>query len=161
MPRPTRGVCVEKPSVLWATLAESGGSLRAALDAALSSPSGRGVILTPEGRVAGTVRAAEVLRAIEVERGASGEVAGELGALPSGVDRRTRAAAYGLGGNPAGDRPADRDPPGVARGAASRRSRRSRGSRTGLLYTIPSLALFVLMPLLLMKNPTPSMSSWR
>ncbi|MEI2775994.1 MAG: ATP-binding cassette domain-containing protein [Tetrasphaera sp.] len=59
---------------LGGTLAESGGSLRAALDAALSSPSGRGVILTPEGRVAGTVRAAEVLRAIEVERGASGEV---------------------------------------------------------------------------------------
>jgi len=44
---------------LGGTLAEAGGSLRAALDAALSAPSGR------EGRLLGTVRAAQVLTAIE------------------------------------------------------------------------------------------------
>jgi len=51
---------------LGGTLAEAGGSLRAALDASLSSPSGRGVVVDGEGRLLGTVRAAEVLTAIEV-----------------------------------------------------------------------------------------------
>ena len=45
------------------TLAPAGGSLRAALDASLSSPSGRGVVIDDEGRLAGTVTAEEVLRA--------------------------------------------------------------------------------------------------
>jgi len=49
---------------LGGTLADAGGSLRAMLDAALSSPSGRGVVVR-EGRLAGTVRATEVLAAIE------------------------------------------------------------------------------------------------
>lgn len=40
------------------------GSLRAALDAALSAPSGRGVIVDDEGILLGTVRASEVLDAI-------------------------------------------------------------------------------------------------
>ncbi len=47
------------------TLASSDGSLRNALDAALSSPSRRGVIVDPTGRLTGTVRAHEVLTAIE------------------------------------------------------------------------------------------------
>ncbi len=47
------------------TLARSSGPLRAALDAALSSPSRRGVIVDDSGALVGTVRAHEVLTAIE------------------------------------------------------------------------------------------------
>ncbi len=49
---------------LGGTLARADGSLRAALDAALSSPSGRGVIVDDEGVLLGTVRATEVVDAI-------------------------------------------------------------------------------------------------
>lgn len=49
---------------LGGTLAPVDGSLRAALDAALSAPSGRGVIVDDEGILLGTVRAGEVLDAI-------------------------------------------------------------------------------------------------
>lgn len=47
------------------TVARADGSLRALLDAALSSPSGRGVVVDDAGAVVGTVRAREVLSAIE------------------------------------------------------------------------------------------------
>ncbi|MDO5502832.1 MAG: ATP-binding cassette domain-containing protein [Actinomycetia bacterium] len=47
------------------TTARAGGSLRAALDAALSAPSRRGVIVDEAGELVGTVRAHEVLAAIE------------------------------------------------------------------------------------------------
>jgi osmoprotectant transport system ATP-binding protein len=47
------------------TVARASGSLRAALDAALSSPSRRGVIVDDSGELIGTVRAHEVLSAIE------------------------------------------------------------------------------------------------
>ena len=51
------------------TVATASGPLRNALDAALSSPSRRGVIVDDDGRLLGTVRAHEVLTAIEeVER---------------------------------------------------------------------------------------------
>ena len=51
------------------TVAAASGPLRNALDAALSSPSRRGVIVDDDGRLLGTVRAHEVLTAIEeVER---------------------------------------------------------------------------------------------
>ena len=50
---------------LGGTLARQGGSLRTALDAALSSPSGRGVVVDADGRLAGTVRASEVVARIE------------------------------------------------------------------------------------------------
>ena len=46
------------------TLAPEGGSLRAALDAALSSPSGRGVIVNQDGRLIGSVTAAQVVERI-------------------------------------------------------------------------------------------------
>ena len=49
------------------TVARVGGSLRAALDAALSAPSRRGVLATGDGRLAGTVRAQDVLTEIERE----------------------------------------------------------------------------------------------
>ena len=50
------------------TLASVDGSLRAALDAALSSPAGRGVLTDDEGRLAGTVRAEQVLEAVTAEQ---------------------------------------------------------------------------------------------
>ncbi len=49
------------------TVARLDGSLREALDAALSAPSRRGVLVDADRRLAGTVRAAEVLSAIEAE----------------------------------------------------------------------------------------------
>jgi osmoprotectant transport system ATP-binding protein len=50
------------------TVATQGGSLRAALDAALSSPSGRGVLVDQDGRLLGTISAREVLDRIETNR---------------------------------------------------------------------------------------------
>jgi osmoprotectant transport system ATP-binding protein len=47
------------------TLATQGGSFREALDAALSSPSGRGVVVDDEGRLVGSVTASQVVAAIE------------------------------------------------------------------------------------------------
>jgi osmoprotectant transport system ATP-binding protein len=47
------------------TLATHSGSLRAALDAALSSPSGRGVVVDDEGRLNGSVTTSEVVELIE------------------------------------------------------------------------------------------------
>jgi osmoprotectant transport system ATP-binding protein len=47
------------------TLATQSGSLRAALDASLSSPSGRGVVVDDEGRLIGTVTTVEVVELIE------------------------------------------------------------------------------------------------
>ncbi len=47
------------------TVARAGGSLRGALDAALSSPSRRGVVVDDSGSLVGTVLAHEVLTAIE------------------------------------------------------------------------------------------------
>ena len=47
------------------TLARQGGSLRSALDAALSSPTGRGVVVDGDGRLVGSVTASQVLDLIE------------------------------------------------------------------------------------------------
>jgi len=47
------------------TLASQGGSLREALDACLSSPTGRGVVVDADGALLGTVTASEVLALIE------------------------------------------------------------------------------------------------
>ncbi len=47
------------------TVASIDGTLRQALDAALSSPAGLGVVVDADGRLAGTVRPATVLEAIE------------------------------------------------------------------------------------------------
>ncbi|HEU5266996.1 MAG TPA: hypothetical protein VFU35_09850, partial [Jatrophihabitans sp.] len=55
---------------LGGTLAGESGTMREALDAALSSPSGRGVIVHDDGSLAGTVTAAGVLTKIE-ERSAA------------------------------------------------------------------------------------------
>jgi osmoprotectant transport system ATP-binding protein len=50
---------------LGGTLANESGTLREALDAALSSPSGRGIIVHEDGRLAGAITATEVLARIE------------------------------------------------------------------------------------------------
>jgi len=50
---------------LGGTLATESGTLREVLDAALSSPSGRGVLVHDEGSFAGTITASEVLARIE------------------------------------------------------------------------------------------------
>ena len=59
------GPVTEDDLALGGTLAPVDGSLRAALDAALSSPSRRGVVVDGDGCVVGTVRAPEVVAAIE------------------------------------------------------------------------------------------------
>jgi len=50
---------------LGGTLASESSTLREALDAALSSPSGRGVIVREDGVFAGTIAPSEVLESIE------------------------------------------------------------------------------------------------
>ncbi len=50
---------------LGGTLAHQGGSQRETLDAALSSPSGRGVVVDADGRLLGTVTVGQVMSAIE------------------------------------------------------------------------------------------------
>ncbi len=64
------------------TVAGRDGSLRSLLDACLSSPSGRGVVVDEAGRLAGTVTAAEVLARIE-QRTAAGP-AGHAAGQPAG-----------------------------------------------------------------------------
>jgi osmoprotectant transport system ATP-binding protein len=62
------------------TVASTSGSLRALLDAALSSPSGRGVVASDDGRLVGTITASEVVPVIEARRtsGTSGHVPEEV-----------------------------------------------------------------------------------
>ena len=52
------------------TLWHDGGSLRTALDAALSSPSGQAVAVHRDGSVAGVVPGEDVMRAVEEQRSA-------------------------------------------------------------------------------------------
>jgi osmoprotectant transport system ATP-binding protein len=62
----TDGERVSEQSLhLGGTLASQGGSFRAALDACLSSPTGRGVVVDGDGALLGTITAAEVLALIE------------------------------------------------------------------------------------------------
>ncbi|MEO6886913.1 MAG: ABC transporter ATP-binding protein [Jatrophihabitantaceae bacterium] len=65
---------------LGGTLATQGGTLRAALDAALSSPSGRGVVVDTDGRLLGSVTASQVLALIEQRAAPSRTAPAELGA---------------------------------------------------------------------------------
>jgi osmoprotectant transport system ATP-binding protein len=59
-------------------VASTDGPLRQALDAALSAPSGRGVIVGPDGVFVGTVRARELIEPIEASS-ARGRVEGTEG----------------------------------------------------------------------------------
>ncbi|KQT54539.1 glycine/betaine ABC transporter ATP-binding protein [Aureimonas sp. Leaf454] len=54
---------------LSGTLVATGGTLRQVLDAALSAPSGRGVVVDAAGVLLGTVRLSDVVTAIESARG--------------------------------------------------------------------------------------------
>jgi osmoprotectant transport system ATP-binding protein len=47
------------------TLATQAGTMRAALDAALSSPSGRGIVVDDDGRLVGSITAAQVVERID------------------------------------------------------------------------------------------------
>jgi osmoprotectant transport system ATP-binding protein len=67
------GAVVEDPMLYrGGTLASQGGTLRSALDACLSSPSGRGIIVDESGRLVGSTTAREVLGLIEALPGAGG-----------------------------------------------------------------------------------------
>jgi osmoprotectant transport system ATP-binding protein len=70
------------------TVARIGGSLRLLLDAALSSPSGRGVVVDEQDRLLGTVRPSEVLGHIEAQR------------ARTSADTLAAAAARGQGDEP-------------------------------------------------------------
>jgi osmoprotectant transport system ATP-binding protein len=61
---------VVRPALLnlGGTLSSESATLREALDAALSSPSGRGVVVRDDGSLAGTVTASHVLARIEQQR---------------------------------------------------------------------------------------------
>ena len=65
---PVGHVVATEDLVLGGSLAGPDASLRRALDAALSSPSGRGVAVDGDGTVIGTIAAGEVLAAIEQAR---------------------------------------------------------------------------------------------
>ena len=67
-PDPAADTVTTQSLALGGTLARQGGSLRAALDAALSAPSGRGVIVDGDGRLLGTVAARDVIDVIEERR---------------------------------------------------------------------------------------------
>jgi osmoprotectant transport system ATP-binding protein len=70
---------------LGGTLAAETGTLREALDAALSSPSGRGVIVHDDGSFAGTVTASHVLA--RIEHRAAGEREKAVAAAASEITR--------------------------------------------------------------------------
>ena len=64
------------------TLATQSGSLRAALDAALSSPSGRGVVIDDESRLISSVTTAGVVELIEEHAAKSRAAQSPAGAGP-------------------------------------------------------------------------------
>ncbi|HET8589819.1 MAG TPA: ATP-binding cassette domain-containing protein [Nakamurella sp.] len=72
---------------LGGTLIRPGGSLRSALDAALSSPSGDGVAVDEDGQLVGIVSAEAVLRAIERARDGSAVTSERPGAVMPGGTR--------------------------------------------------------------------------
>jgi osmoprotectant transport system ATP-binding protein len=80
------------------TVAAADGSLRGVLDAALSSPTGRGVVADPQGRLLGTVRTATVLDRLEELHG----VTSPAGSAPADSLRDST-------GGPAGDAGGDED----------------------------------------------------
>ena len=67
--RPRAWVAPDGSVVPGGSLHARGGAVRGALDAALSSPSGLGVVVDAEGRLAGVVEAHQVLDAIASRRG--------------------------------------------------------------------------------------------
>ncbi len=160
------------------TVASTSGSLRALLDAALSSPSGRGVVADDDGRLVGTITAAEVVPAIEARRAAdtAGRVPddGRPSAEADEATVRGRGRAHDRGGDRAVSWALDHLGDILFRagqhawlaglplvlgllialplGWLANRTpwlRATLLTTTGLLYTIPSLALFILLPSIL------------
>jgi osmoprotectant transport system ATP-binding protein len=74
------------------TVARLDGSARSVLDAALSAPSGRGVVVDDDGRLLGTVTAADVVAALSAHPGSS-----EAGAAARGSAGGTGGATDGGG----------------------------------------------------------------
>lgn len=87
---------------LGGTLIRPGGSLRSALDAALSSPSGSGVAVDAEGRLIGTVTASAVMAAVEAARTVAerndGPVVGYAAEGPAPGNRASPAAGRAVAG---------------------------------------------------------------
>lgn len=75
--RPSGSVIDATTMNLGGTLASANGAIREALDAALSSPSGRGVVVDGAGRFVGTILASEVV----AELGNTPEAVGARGAV--------------------------------------------------------------------------------
>ncbi len=78
------------------TLATEGGSLRAALDACLSSPSGRGVVVDGDDRLLGSAQLDEVVQLIKAERLADTNVAPENSAAGHASARQASGATPSL-----------------------------------------------------------------
>ncbi len=82
---------------LGGTLAPATGTFRAALDAALSSPAGRGLVVDDEGRLLGSVTASQVVRLIEERAGADRQSAAPTtsasGAAADGLSEAATAPA--------------------------------------------------------------------
>jgi osmoprotectant transport system ATP-binding protein len=74
--RRVTGPVTERDLHRGGTLAAVDGTARGLLDAALSSPSGRGVVVDQQGRFAGTVTAAEVVAALEASAPTGAQEAG-------------------------------------------------------------------------------------
>ena len=88
----SRGQVTPELLNLGGTLASETGTLREALDAALSSPSGRGVVVTPDGQFAGTITAAQVLTRIEAQAMSTRLQAQHDASVRAGATSRTRRA---------------------------------------------------------------------
>jgi osmoprotectant transport system ATP-binding protein len=80
---PPPGVVDQSAVHRGGTLATQGGSFRQALDAALSSPSGRGIVVDDDGRLLGSVTASQVVAAIE-QRGIAARASEPGAAEPTG-----------------------------------------------------------------------------
>ena len=128
------------------------GSLRSALDAALSSPSGRGVVVDDDGAAAsGTVSARRRAARRSSRRPARTRrpeaVHDDLGARQPRRDRATwRCSTSAFAAAADRDRAGARDAAGLAGQPQPAAATAPLINVTGLLYTIPSLALFVLLP---------------
>jgi osmoprotectant transport system ATP-binding protein len=66
-PEQVRGELRKEHLNLSGTSAQASGTMRQLLDAALSSPSRRGVVVNEHGELIGTVTATDVVKAIEAE----------------------------------------------------------------------------------------------
>ena len=103
---------------LGGTLAGEGGTLREVLDAALSSPSGHGVVVDSDGRLRGTITADRVLAQIESQTGGASRAAQQE------IQERLGRPSGGQAPSPdRGDHPLNPDAGESSRGGATAVSR--------------------------------------